>query len=77
MIVLILLGVLLLFVIVLLAKTVRIIPQARAGIVERFGKYKQTLPAGLNIVAPFIDKVRYIIDLREQVVSFPPQPVIT
>ncbi len=75
--ILILLGLVLLFVIVLLAKTVRIVPQARAGIVERFGKYKQTLPAGLNIVVPFIDRVRYLIDLREQVVSFPPQPVIT
>ena len=53
------------------------VPQARAGIVERFGKYKSTLPAGLNIVVPFVDKVRYMIDLREQVVSFPPQPVIT
>ena len=61
----------------MLAKTVRIVPQARAGIVERFGKYKETLPAGLNIVVPFVDKVRYLIDLREQVVSFPPQPVIT
>ena len=69
---------LLLFVaIAVLAKTVRIVPQARAGIVERFGKYKATLPAGLNIVVPFVDKVRYMIDLREQVVSFPPQPVIT
>lgn len=76
-VILILLALLLLFVIVLLAKTVRIIPQARAGIVERFGKYKQTLPAGLNVVVPFIDRVRYTIDLREQVVSFPPQPVIT
>ncbi len=66
-----------LFVVVLLAKTVRIVPQARAGIVERFGKYKQTLPAGLNVVVPFVDRVRYLIDLREQVVSFPPQPVIT
>ncbi|MGA8256063.1 MAG: SPFH domain-containing protein [Nocardioides sp.] len=75
--ILILLGLVLLFVVVLLAKTVRIVPQARAGIVERFGKYKQTLPAGLNIVVPFIDRVRYQIDLREQVVSFPPQPVIT
>ena len=74
---LILLALVALFVIVTLAKTVRIVPQARAGIVERFGKYKQTLPAGLNIVVPFIDKVRYLIDLREQVVSFPPQPVIT
>jgi regulator of protease activity HflC (stomatin/prohibitin superfamily) len=45
--------------------------------VERFGKYKETLPAGLNVVVPFVDKVRYLIDLREQVVSFPPQPVIT
>ncbi len=74
---LVLLALVLLFVVVLLAKTVRIVPQARAGVVERFGKYKQTLPAGLNIVVPFIDRVRYMIDLREQVVSFPPQPVIT
>src|SRR3954468_16120599 len=65
------------FAVAVLTKTVRIVPQARAGIVERFGKYKQTLQAGLNIVVPFIDKVRYVIDLREQVVSFPPQPVIT
>src|ERR1700712_2841320 len=69
--------VLLIFVVMLLAKTVRIVPQARAGIVERFGKYRTTLPAGLNIVTPFVDRVRYLIDLREQVVSFPPQPVIT
>ena len=75
--ILIVLLLLLIFVIVLLAKTVRIIPQARAGVVERFGKYLKTLPAGLNIVVPFVDRVRYIIDLREQVVSFPPQPVIT
>lgn len=68
---------LLLLVVLGLVKTVRIIPQARAGIVERFGKYKTTLPAGLNVVVPFIDKVRYTLDLREQVVSFPPQPVIT
>ncbi len=74
---LIIVALLLLFVIVLLAKTVRIVPQARAGIVERFGKYKQTLPAGLNVVVPFVDRVHYLIDLREQVVSFPPQPVIT
>src|ERR671912_371161 len=68
---------LLLLVIIGLAKTVRIVPQARAGIVERFGKYKATLPAGLNIVVPFVDKLRYMTDLREQVVSSPPQPVIT
>src|SRR5688572_16538533 len=74
---LVLLALVVLFAILLLVKTVRIIPQARAGIVERFGKYKETLPAGLNVVVPFVDRVRYLIDLREQVVSFPPQPVIT
>src|SRR3954464_3449212 len=68
---------LVLLVILGLSKTVRIVPQARAGIVERFGKYKSTLPAGLNIVVPFVDRARYMIDLRAQVVSFPPQPVIT
>ena len=66
-----------LFIIFMLAKTVKIIPQARAGIVERFGRYQQTLDPGLKMVVPFVDRVRYLIDLREQVVSFPPQPVIT
>ncbi|MDQ3615561.1 MAG: SPFH/Band 7/PHB domain protein [Actinomycetota bacterium] len=75
--ILVLLVLLVLFAVAVLAKTIRIVPQARAGIVERFGKYKGTLPAGLNVVIPFVDKVRYMIDLREQVVSFPPQPVIT
>ena len=63
--------------VVFVAKTVKIVPQARAGIVERFGKYRTTLNAGLNILVPFVDRLRYLIDLREQVVSFPPQPVIT
>jgi regulator of protease activity HflC (stomatin/prohibitin superfamily) len=58
-------------------RSVRIVPQARAGIVERFGRYHRTLHAGLNLVTPFIDRLRPLIDLREQVVSFPPQPVIT
>jgi regulator of protease activity HflC (stomatin/prohibitin superfamily) len=66
-----------LLVVVTLAKTIKIVPQARAGIVERFGKYRTSLSAGLNVITPWVDKVRYIIDLREQVVSFPPQPVIT
>src|ERR687887_453148 len=60
-----------------LARTVRIIPQARAGVVERLGRYSRTLTPGLAIVVPFIDRVRDMVDLREQVVSFPPQPVIT
>jgi regulator of protease activity HflC (stomatin/prohibitin superfamily) len=58
-------------------RSVRIIPQATAGIVERFGRYHRTLYAGLNMVTPFVDRLRPLIDLREQVVSFPPQPVIT
>ena len=65
------------FIITVLAKTLRIIPQARVGIVERLGKYRTTLAAGPNFVLPFLDRVRYVIDMREQVVSFPPQNVIT
>jgi regulator of protease activity HflC (stomatin/prohibitin superfamily) len=59
------------------ARTVRIVPQARAGIVERLGRYSRTLNPGLAILVPFIDRLKPLIDLREQVVSFPPQPVIT
>jgi len=71
---LIVIAVLVLF---LAARTVRIIPQSKAGVVERLGRYQRTLGPGLAIVIPFIDKVRQLTDLREQVVSFPPQPVIT
>jgi regulator of protease activity HflC (stomatin/prohibitin superfamily) len=60
-----------------LARTVRIVPQAKAGLVERLGRYNRTLSAGVAIVVPFIDRLRPLIDLREQVVSFQPQPVIT
>jgi regulator of protease activity HflC (stomatin/prohibitin superfamily) len=60
-----------------LARTVRIVPQARAGVVERLGRYSRTLSPGLSIVVPFVDRVRDMMDLREQVVSFEPQPVIT
>src|ERR1700753_2799375 len=58
-------------------RSVRIVPPARAGIVARFGRYHRTLYAGLNLIVPFIDRLRPLIDLREQVVSFHPQPVIT
>lgn len=64
-------------VLVLLAKTVKIVPQAHAGIVERLGRYQRTLNPGLALIIPFVDRVRPLIDQREQVVSFPPQPVIT
>src|SRR5690348_695466 len=65
------------FLLIAFARTVRIIPQARAGIVERFGRYSRTLSPGLAILVPFMDRLKPLIDLREQVVSFPPQPVIT
>jgi regulator of protease activity HflC (stomatin/prohibitin superfamily) len=64
-------------VLVMLARTIRIVPQARAGIIERLGRYNRTLNPGLAIIVPFIDRLRPLIDLREQVVSFAPQPVIT
>jgi regulator of protease activity HflC (stomatin/prohibitin superfamily) len=70
-------AVLVVFALFIAARTVRVIPQARAGVVERWGRYSRTLVPGLNIVIPFIDRVRPLIDLREQVVTFPPQPVIT
>jgi regulator of protease activity HflC (stomatin/prohibitin superfamily) len=66
-----------LFAVAVLMKAVRIVPQARARNVERLGRYQRTLTPGLNVVVPFIDRVYPAIDLREQVVSFPPQPVIT
>lgn len=67
----------LIFVIVTLAKAIRIIPQAYSGVVERLGRYHKTLTPGLNVLVPFIDRLRPLVDMREQVVSFPPQPVIT
>jgi regulator of protease activity HflC (stomatin/prohibitin superfamily) len=71
------LVVLIVFVIIVLVRSVRIIPQARAGVVERLGKYQRTLNPGLTILIPFVDRLLPLLDLREQVVSFPPQPVIT
>ncbi|GAB2948493.1 SPFH domain-containing protein [Nonomuraea fastidiosa] len=66
-----------LFAVITLLKAVRIVPQARARNVERLGRYHRTLKPGLNFVIPYIDRVYPMIDLREQVVSFRPQPVIT
>ncbi len=74
---LVVLALLVLFALVVLVRTVRIVPQATAQLVERLGRYSRTLEAGLHLLIPFIDKVRANVDLREQVVSFPPQPVIT
>src|ERR1051326_4886721 len=64
-------------VVLTLWRTIKIVPQAQAGLVERLGPYQRTLSAGVAILIPFIDRLRPLIDLREQVVSFEPQPVIT
>ena len=74
---LIVVAVLVFFALLVAARTIRIIPQARAGVVERLGRYSRTLDPGLAIVVPFADRVKPLIDLREQVVTFEPQPVIT
>jgi regulator of protease activity HflC (stomatin/prohibitin superfamily) len=77
MVVLIIIAVVLLFSLFVAMRTIKVIPQARAGVVERFGRYHRTLEPGLTIVSPFIDRVRPLVDLREQVVNFKPQSVIT
>jgi regulator of protease activity HflC (stomatin/prohibitin superfamily) len=64
-------------VLVTVVRSVRIVPQATAGIIERLGRYQRTCSPGLTILVPFVDRMRPLLDLREQVVSFPPQPVIT
>src|ERR1700712_6087340 len=66
-----------LLVVLIVVRSVKVIPQAQAAVIERLGRFHKTNSAGLVWLAPFIDRVRARIDLREQVVSFPPQPVIT
>jgi regulator of protease activity HflC (stomatin/prohibitin superfamily) len=66
-----------LFLLVAVMRSVRVVPQQRMYVVERLGKYQRTLTPGLNFLVPFLDAVRSKVDMREQVVSFPPQPVIT
>lgn len=75
--IIVLLAVIAIFVIVVIFRSVRIIPQAYTGVVERLGRYQRTLSPGLNLLVPFIDRLRPLVDMRETVVSFPPQPVIT
>ncbi len=70
-------AVVVLFAVITVLRSVRIVPQARARNVERFGRYRKTLEPGMNFIIPFIDRVKPLIDLREQVVSFRGQPVIT
>src|SRR3989441_1814845 len=74
---LIVIAVIAFFALLVAARTIRIIPQARAGVIERLGRYNRTLTPGLAIVVPFVDRIRDLMDVQEQVVSFDPQPVIT
>ncbi|HWE89288.1 MAG TPA: SPFH domain-containing protein [Pseudonocardiaceae bacterium] len=66
-----------LVVLIVAVRSVKVVPQATAAVIERLGRYRSTATPGLNILVPFFDRIRARIDLREQVVSFPPQPVIT
>src|SRR3954453_22780781 len=74
---LVVLAVVVLLVVVSMARAIQIVPQATAAVVERLGRDKTTQTPGLAFLGPFVDRIRERIDLREQVVSFPPQPVIT
>jgi regulator of protease activity HflC (stomatin/prohibitin superfamily) len=71
------LGIIIVFFVALMARTIRIIPQARVGVIQRLGIYRRSADSGLVVVLPFVDKMLPLLDMREQVVSFPPQPVIT
>jgi regulator of protease activity HflC (stomatin/prohibitin superfamily) len=77
MVALIVVAVVVVFLLLVAARAIRIIPQARAGVVERLGRYHRTLEPGLAVVTPFVERVRPLVDLREQVVNFSPQSVIT
>lgn len=67
----------LLFALIVISRTIVIVKQADTAIVERLGRYQRTLTPGLSILMPVIDRIRERVDMREQVASFPPQPVIT
>ncbi len=74
---LVLLAVLVVFAVIVVAKSVALIPQAEAAVIERLGRYSKTVSGQLTLLLPFVDRIRARVDLRERVVSFPPQPVIT
>ncbi|TQF66489.1 SPFH/Band 7/PHB domain protein [Rhodococcus spelaei] len=74
---LIVLAVIVVLVVIVVAKSVTLVPQAEAAVIERLGRYAKTVSGQLTFLVPFVDRVRAKVDLRERVVSFPPQPVIT
>jgi regulator of protease activity HflC (stomatin/prohibitin superfamily) len=65
------------FTIMMVASAVRVVRQSHVGTIERFGKYRRTLPPGLHIVVPLLDRMPVVVDMRETVQPFAPQPVIT
>ncbi|CAB1014113.1 SPFH/Band 7/PHB domain protein [Corynebacterium diphtheriae] len=71
------LAIIMVFFAIVIAKSIVIIPQGEAAVVERLGRYTKTVAGGISLLLPFIDKVRAKVDTRERVVSFPPQAVIT
>ena len=71
------LGIVAIVLVIVILRSVRVVSQAQVQVVERLGKYSKTLDPGLHILVPFLDSVKATIDMREQVVAFPPQPVIT
>jgi len=71
------LGLLILFALIILVKSIKVVPQKQVKLIERVGKFHKKAEAGLNIIFPFIDSVRDTIDLREQITQIEPQPVIT
>ncbi len=73
----IIIGVLILLLLVFATTSIRVIRQSQVGIVERLGRFHGLAETGVNVILPFLDKMRAVIDLREQVVDYPPQPVIT
>src|SRR5690625_4485303 len=74
---LVLLAVFVIFAVIVVAKAVALVPQAEAAVIERLGRYSRTVSGQLTLLLPFVDRIRARVDLRERVVSFPPQPVIT
>ena len=73
----IILAVIVLIVVIIIARNIKIVPQAHAFVIERLGAYYQTWGTGLHLKVPFIDRISKKVSLKEQVVDFPPQPVIT
>lgn len=74
---LVILAILLFIVLIIIVRCIKIVPQAHAFVIERLGAYSATWSTGLHLKVPFIDRISKRVSLKEQVVDFPPQPVIT